>query len=142
MAKERGNEKPRWRGWGECSPSLKQEERYVGRGQVLHLQERRKRSFRSWDSKEVIKGVSVLSFPGGASGKEPACQCRRCKKHGFDPWAGKIPRRRAWQPTPVFFAWRIPWTEEPGGLQSLGSHKVLNDCNNFKNARTHAHRVS
>ena len=33
------------------------------------------------------------------SGKESACQCRR---HGFDPWVGKIPWRRKWQPTPVF----------------------------------------
>ena len=30
-------------------------------------------------------------FPGGASGKEPICQCRRCKRHGFDPWAGRSP---------------------------------------------------
>ena len=42
-------------------------------------------------------------FPGGASGKEPACQYRRHKRLGFDPWLGKIPWRRAWQPTPVFF---------------------------------------
>ena len=28
--------------------------------------------------------------------------CRKCKRHGFDPWVGKIPWRRAWQPTPVF----------------------------------------
>ena len=42
-------------------------------------------------------------FPGGISGKEPTCQCRRCKKHGFDLWVGKIPWRRMWQPTPVFF---------------------------------------
>ena len=28
-------------------------------------------------------------------------QCRRCKKHGFNPWVRKIPWRRAWQPTPV-----------------------------------------
>ena len=41
-------------------------------------------------------------FPGGARGKEPACQCRRRKTHGFDPWVRKIPWRRAWQPTPVF----------------------------------------
>ena len=34
------------------------------------------------------------------SGKEPACQCRRCKRRGFDPW--KIPWRRAGRPTPVF----------------------------------------
>ena len=46
--------------------------------------------------------VLLSGFPGGASGKEPACQCRRQKRHGFDPWVGKIPWRRAWQPTPVF----------------------------------------
>ena len=38
-------------------------------------------------------------FPGGASGKGPACQCRRCKRRTLDPWVGKIPCRRAWQPT-------------------------------------------
>ena len=41
-------------------------------------------------------------FPGGASGEEPACQCRRPKRCGFDPWAGKIPWRRKWQPAPIF----------------------------------------
>ena len=41
-------------------------------------------------------------FPGGTIGKEPACQCGRHKRHGLDPWVGKIPWRRAWQPTPVF----------------------------------------
>ena len=43
------------------------------------------------------------SFPGSASGKEPTCQCGRHKRCGFDPWVGKIPWRRAWQTTPVFF---------------------------------------
>ena len=33
-----------------------------------------------------------------------------------DPWVGKIPWRRAWQPTPVFLRGESPWTEEPGGL--------------------------
>ena len=42
-----------------------------------------------------------MGFPGGPSGKEP-CQCRRHKRHGFNPWVGKIPWRKAWQPTPVF----------------------------------------
>ena len=57
-----------------------------------------------------------MDFPGGASGKEPACQCRRHKRPRFNPWVGKIPWRRTRQPTPVFIlAWRIPWTEEPGG---------------------------
>ena len=39
---------------------------------------------------------------GGASGKEPSYQCRRCKRYGCDPWVGKIPWRRARQPTPIF----------------------------------------
>ena len=43
-----------------------------------------------------------MGFPGGASDKEPACHCRSNKRRRFDPWVGKIPRRRAWQPTPVF----------------------------------------
>ena len=43
------------------------------------------------------------SFPGGSVDKEPACQCRRCRKHGINPWVRKIPWRRKWQPTPVFF---------------------------------------
>ena len=38
-------------------------------------------------------------FPDGASGKEPTCQCRRL---AFDPWIGKIPWRKKWQPTPPF----------------------------------------
>ena len=32
----------------------------------------------------------VWGFPGGISGKEPACQCRRYKRFEFDPWVGKI----------------------------------------------------
>ena len=38
-------------------------------------------------------------LPWWLSGKESAWQRRR---HGFNPWVGKIPRRRKWQPTPVF----------------------------------------
>ena len=39
---------------------------------------------------------------GRASAKEPACQCRRHKRCGFNPWVRKIPWRRTWQPPPVF----------------------------------------
>ena len=53
-------------------------------------------------------------LPGGISGKEPACQCRRPKRCGFDPSVRKIPWRRLWQPTPVFLPGE--WTEEPGEL--------------------------
>ena len=40
--------------------------------------------------------------PRWRSGKESACQCRRCKRCGFSPWARKIPWRWEWLPTPVF----------------------------------------
>ena len=39
-----------------------------------------------------------MGFPGGTSGKKPACQCDKCKRCGFNPWSGKIPWRRAWHP--------------------------------------------
>ena len=39
---------------------------------------------------------SSEGFPSGASGKEPACRFRRHKRHGFDPWVGKIPWSRRW----------------------------------------------
>ena len=35
---------------------------------------------------------------------------------GFDPWVRKIPWRRK-----CIIAWKVLWTEEPGGLQSMGS---------------------
>ena len=38
-------------------------------------------------------------FPGGSEGKAFACIAGR---PGFNPWVGKIPWRRKWQPTPVF----------------------------------------
>ena len=63
-------------------------------------------------------------FLGGASGKEPACQFRRHKRHGFIVWVGKLP----WRATHFsILAWRIPWTAEPGGQQSLGSQGVRHD---------------
>ena len=47
-------------------------------------------------------------------------------RRGFDPWVGKIPWRRARTHSSVL-AWRIPWTEEPGGLQSMGLERVGHD---------------
>ena len=44
----------------------------------------------------------MRGVPGGASGEEPACQCRRHKRRGFYPWIGKIPWRRKYHPSPVF----------------------------------------
>ena len=54
---------------------------------------------------ETCKFINTFfrkGFPGGASGREPACQCRRHKRCRFDTWVRKISWRREWQPTPVF----------------------------------------
>jgi len=64
------------------------------------------------------------SFPGFTSGKEPACQYRRLS-HRLSPWVGKIPWRRAWQPTPVF----LPG--ESHGQRNLGSQRVRDDWSNL-----------
>ena len=96
-----------------------------------------------------------MGLPWWLRGQSVCLQCRRSR---FDPWVGKIPWRRKWQPSPVFLPvkshgqrmwvqslawenalekgmathssildWRIPWTEEPCGLQSMGSWKVGHD---------------
>ena len=62
--------------------------------------------------------VHFLGFPGGASGKELACQRRRCKNRRFDPWIGKMPWKRKWQPTPVFSP------RESHGQRSLASYSL------------------
>ena len=73
-------------------------------------------------------------FPGGSV--ISACQCRR---HGFDPWVGKIPWRRAWQPTLVFLPGEFhgqrslvgysPWgckeLDTTKATEHAGMHKVI-----------------
>ena len=44
-----------------------------------------------------------MVFSSGASGKEPSYQCSRYKRCEFNPWVGKIPWRRKWKPTALFF---------------------------------------
>ena len=46
------------------------------------------------------------------------------QKTWVDPWVGKIPWRRKWQPSAVFLAWKIPWTEELSRLQSMQLQRV------------------
>ena len=49
------------------------------------------------------------------------------KRRGFDPWVGKIPWRRAWQPTLVFLPGEFPWIQEPGKVQSIEWQRVVDD---------------
>ena len=48
------------------------------------------------------RNIRRKSLPRLPSHKESACQCRRHKRCGFDPWARKIPWRRKWMPSTVF----------------------------------------
>ena len=70
---------------------------------TAHTQVKRGKLARSRCSR-VLSVFPKLSkgFPGGTSGKELSCQCRRHKRHEFDPWVRKMPWRRAWQSAPVF----------------------------------------
>ena len=74
--------------------------------------------------------LSTVGLPWWLSTREPTFQWRRCE---FDPWVGKIPWRRARQPTPVFFCGeshgqRSPVSYSPGGhkesdmTQQLSTH--------------------
>ena len=42
---------------------------------------------------------------------------------------------------PNVLAWRIPWTEKPGRLQSMGSHRVRHDWSDLAAAAAHASKI-
>ena len=59
--------------------------------------------------------LSKGGFPGGSVGKESACNA------GVLGWEGPLEKEGA--PHSSIFAWEIPWTEEPGRLQYMGSQE-------------------
>ena len=58
----------------------------------------------------------TMGFPGGTSGIELICQCRRHKRPGLDPWSREDPLEKGMATHSNIRDWRIPWTEESGGL--------------------------
>ena len=75
----------------------------------------------------------LRGFPGGTSDKETACQCKRHKR----VWSSSLllGSSLGWEDSleegiathSSFLAWRIPWTEKPGGLKSIGSQRMEHD---------------
>ena len=61
------------------------------------------------------------------SGKESACQCRRHRRWGFEPWVKKVPRRNKWQPTPVFLPGKFHGQRRLVGCNSGRSIRVRHD---------------
>ena len=53
----------------------------------------------------------------------------------FNPWVGKIPWRRAWKPTPIFWPVESPWTEEPGGYSPWGRKELVGQIERLRTAQ-------
>ena len=62
-----------------------------------------------------------MLFPGGSDGKESTCNV---EDSGSIPGSGRSPVEGNGNPLQPTVAWRITWTEEPGGLLSMGSQRV------------------
>ena len=65
----------------------------------------------------VIKKMPPRGFPGGPVAKT---LCSQCRGPEFDPWSSNY-AEKAMAPHSGTLAWKIPWMEETGGLQSMGS---------------------
>ena len=60
----------------------------------------------------------VFVFPAGSDGKESACNIRVQSLDQEDPLEKGMATHS------IILAWEIPWTEEPGNLQTMGSQRV------------------
>ena len=67
----------------------------------------------------------TLSYPGGSDGKDPPYSARDVGDTGLIPGSRRSQEGTATHSS--ILAWRIPWTEEPGGLQSIGLQRVGHD---------------
>ena len=67
--------------------------------------------------------IEVWGFSGGSDGKDSACSMGDL---GSIPELGGCPGEGNGNPLSIL-AWEIPWTEEPGRLQSLGLQRAGHD---------------
>ena len=70
--------------------------------------------------------AQIMGFPGGISGKESACRCRRYKRCRLDPWSERSPGEGNDNPLQYSCLENL-WIEEPGRLQSMGSQRIGQD---------------
>ena len=70
--------------------------------------------------------------------KNPSVDAGGVRDTSSIPGSGRSPGRGMATHSSIL-AWRIPWTEEPGGLQSMGSHTVRHD-QATEHIHTHTHR--
>ena len=79
-----------------------------------------------------------MGFPGGTSGKELTASVRDVRDAGSIPGSRRSPGGRHSNHSTIL-AWRIPWTEELGGLQSIGSQRVGHNWSDLAHTHTHKH---
>ena len=89
----------------------------------------------------IQKYTLMQWFPRWHSSKESACQCRRHKRCGFDPWVRKIPWRRKWQPTTVFLPGESHGWRSLAGLQ-IPVHEIAKSQTRLAHTCTHTHTPS
>ena len=82
----------------------------------------------------IIRLLPIVGLPRWLTGRESTWQCRKHRRCNYDLWGRKIPRRRNPATHSSILAWKIPWTEEPGRLQSIGLKRVGQSW-----ARLHTH---
>ena len=73
----------------------------------------------------IYSSQQIRGFPGSSDGKEPACNVG-----SIPAWVQSLGWEvllRKGMATSSILAWKTPWTEEPGGLQSTGSQRVEHD---------------
>ena len=81
-------------------------------------------------------------FSGGSVVKEFACQHRRPRRCGFDPWVRKITWRRKWQPDPVFLPGKSHGQRSLVGYSPWGRKEVdMTEHPPHTHTHTHAHNL-
>ena len=78
-------------------------------------------------------------FPGGASGTEPAWQCRRCERCRFNPWVGKIPGEGNGNPL-QYSCLENPMTGETD-MTGVTIHRTAKSWTQLKQLSKHAHKT-
>ena len=81
------------------------------------------------------RGELHSGLPGGTSGNEPACQCRRQKRYRFYPWVGKMPLEEEMTAHSSILAWRIPMNR---GAWQATVHRVAKSQTRLKRLSRHA----
>ena len=85
----------------------------------------------TWKHGDSVGGLKIQGLPKWRSGKEFTCQCRRHKRHRFNPWVGKIPWSRKWQPASVFLPGKFHGQRSLAGCGPWGhkeSHTTEHTC--------------